>query len=67
MTSNYDSESTKSTGGSSGASTGSNSSVLFSLLRETIIVSLDSENQKLDFEPVEAPDEPPVDFVDSES
>ena len=33
----------------------------------TIVVSLDSENQKLDFEPVEAPDEPPVDFVDSES
>jgi len=33
----------------------------------TIVVSLDSENQKLEFEPVEAPDEPPVDFVDSES
>ncbi len=33
----------------------------------TIVVSLDSENQKLDFEPIEAPDEPPVDFVDSES
>ena len=33
----------------------------------TIVVSLDTENQKLDFEPVEAPDEPPVDFVDSES
>ena len=33
----------------------------------TIVVSLDSENQKLDFDPVEAPDEPPVDFVDSES
>ena len=33
----------------------------------TIVVSLDSENQQLDFEPVEAPDEPPVDFVDSES
>ena len=33
----------------------------------TIVVSLDSEKQKLDFEPVEAPDEPPVDFVDSES
>ena len=33
----------------------------------TIVVSLDSENQKLEFEPVEAPDEPSVDFVDSES
>ena len=33
----------------------------------TIVVSLDTENQKLEFEPVEAPDEPPVDFVDSES
>jgi len=33
----------------------------------TIVVSLDSENQKLEFEPVEAPDETPVDFVDSES
>ena len=33
----------------------------------TIVVSLDSEKQKLEFEPVEAPDEPPVDFVDSES
>ena len=33
----------------------------------TIVVSLDSENQKLEFEPVEAPDEPPVDFVDSET
>jgi len=33
----------------------------------TIIVSLNSENNTLEFEPVEAPDEPPVDFVDSES
>ena len=33
----------------------------------TIVVSLNSEDQKLDFESVEAPDEPPVDFVDSES
>ena len=33
----------------------------------TIVVSLNSEDKKLDFEPVEAPDEPPVDFVDSES
>jgi ATP-dependent Clp protease ATP-binding subunit ClpC len=33
----------------------------------TIVVSLDSEKQNLEFEPVEAPDEPPVDFVDSES
>ena len=35
--------------------------------RSTIVVSLDGENQKLEFESVEAPDEPPVDFVDSES
>ena len=33
----------------------------------TIIVSLNIENNSLEFEPVEAPDEPPVDFVDSES
>ena len=33
----------------------------------TIIVSLNSENNRLEFEPVEAPDEPPVDFVESES
>ena len=33
----------------------------------TIIISLNSENSTLEFESVEAPDEPPVDFVDSES
>jgi ATP-dependent Clp protease ATP-binding subunit ClpC len=33
----------------------------------TIIISLNSENGTLEFESVEAPDEPPVDFVDSES
>jgi ATP-dependent Clp protease ATP-binding subunit ClpC len=33
----------------------------------TIIVSLNSEEKTLTFEPVEAPEEPPVDFADSES
>ena len=33
----------------------------------TIIVSLNSDDNKLEFESVEAPDEPPVDFVESES
>ena len=33
----------------------------------TIVVSLNSEEKSLIFEPVEAPEEPPVDFADSES
>tara|TARA_B100001121_G_scaffold208309_1_gene182291 strand:- start:1263 stop:3203 length:1941 start_codon:yes stop_codon:yes gene_type:complete len=33
----------------------------------TIIASLNKEENSLEFESVEAPDEPPVDFVDSES
>ena len=33
----------------------------------TIIISLNKENNTLEFESVEAPDEPPVDFVESES
>jgi len=33
----------------------------------TIVVSLNSEENSLMFEPVEAPEEPPVDFADSES
>jgi ATP-dependent Clp protease ATP-binding subunit ClpA len=33
----------------------------------TIVVSLNEDENILEFEPVEAPDEPPVDFADSES
>ena len=33
----------------------------------TIVVSLNEDENVLEFEPVEAPDEPPVDFADSES
>jgi ATP-dependent Clp protease ATP-binding subunit ClpC len=33
----------------------------------TIIISLNTEDNTLEFESVEAPDEPPVDFVESES
>ena len=33
----------------------------------TIIISLNTEENTLEFESVEAPDEPPVDFVESES
>ena len=33
----------------------------------TIIISLNKDEGNLEFESVEAPDEPPVDFVDSES
>jgi ATP-dependent Clp protease ATP-binding subunit ClpC len=33
----------------------------------TIVVSLNEDANVLEFEPVEAPDEPPVDFADSES
>ena len=33
----------------------------------TIIISLNKEDNTLEFESVEAPDEPPVDFVESES
>ena len=33
----------------------------------TIIISLNKDDSTLEFESVEAPDEPPVDFVDSES
>ena len=33
----------------------------------TIVISLNEDRSSLEFEPVEAPDEPPVDFVDSES
>ena len=33
----------------------------------TIIISLNKDENTLEFESVEAPDEPPVDFVDSES
>ena len=33
----------------------------------TIIISLNKDDNTLEFESVEAPDEPPVDFVDSES
>ena len=33
----------------------------------TIIISLNKEKNTLEFESVEAPDEPPVDFVESES
>jgi len=33
----------------------------------TIVVSLDNEEKSLVFESVEAPQEPPVDFADSES
>ena len=33
----------------------------------TIVVSLNSEEKSLVFESVKAPEEPPVDFADSES
>ena len=36
-------------------------------LGSTIIISLNKEENTLEFESVEAPDEPPVDFVESES
>ena len=65
--SNYESESAKSTSGSLGASTDSNSSFSSSSFKETIIVSLNEEDGTLDFESVEAPNEPEVDFADSDS
>ena len=64
---NYESESAKSTSGSLGASTDSNSRVPSSSFKDTIIVSLNEENEKLEFESVEAPNEPEVDFADSDS